>query len=65
MLTAARDDDDEDVRHIELTKSNISPTGYGRKFRIVGVPLEIDGEIFEIAKLVDEGRLARASTRFS
>jgi hypothetical protein len=55
VLTAARDDDDEDVRHVELTKSNIGPTGYGRRLRIVGVPLEIDGEVVEVAKLVDEG----------
>jgi hypothetical protein len=56
VLTAARDDEDEDARHVELTKSNIGPTGYGRKVRIVGVPLEIDGEVVEVAKLVDEGR---------
>jgi hypothetical protein len=56
VLTAARDDDDEDVRHVELTKSNIGPTGYGRKLRIVGVPIEIEGEVVEVAKLVDEGR---------
>jgi hypothetical protein len=56
VLTAARDDDDDDVRHLELTKSNIGPTGYGRKLRIVGVPQEIDGEVVEVAKLVDEGR---------
>jgi hypothetical protein len=56
VLTAARDDDDEDVRHVELTKSNIGPTGYGRKLRIVSVPLDLDGEVVEVAKLVDEGR---------
>jgi hypothetical protein len=56
VLTAARDDDDDDLRHVELTKSNIGPTGYGRCLRIVGVPLEIDGEVVEVAKLVDEGR---------
>jgi AAA domain len=56
VLTAARDDDDEDVRHVQLTKSNIGPTGYGRRLRIVGVPLELDGEVVEVAKLVDEGR---------
>ena len=60
VLTAARDDEDEDVRHIELTKSNIGPTGYGRKFRIVEVPLEIDGETVEVAKLVDEGRSGKS-----
>jgi hypothetical protein len=60
VLTAARDDDDEDVRHIELTKSNITPTGYGRRFRIVGVPIEIDGESVEVAKLVDEGRSGKS-----
>jgi hypothetical protein len=56
VLTAARDDEDEDVRHVELTKSNIGPTGYGRRLRIVGVPLEIEGEVVDVAKLVDEGR---------
>ncbi len=56
VLTAAKDDEDEDVRHLEITKSNIGPTGYGRKFRIVGVPLLIEGEMVEVAKLVDEGR---------
>lgn len=56
MLTAARDDEDEDVRHIEMTKSNISQTGNGRKFRIIGVPLLIEDETVEVAKLVDEGR---------
>lgn len=60
VLTAARDDDDEDLRHIELTKSNIGPTGYGRKLRIVGVPLDIDGEVVEVAKLVDEGRSGKS-----
>ena len=29
VLTAARDDEDEDVRHIELTKSNISRPATG------------------------------------
>ena len=56
VLTAARDDEDEDVRHVEVTKSNVGPTGYGRKLRIVEVPLEIDGETVDVAKLVDEGR---------
>ena len=56
VLTAACDDEDEDVRHVELTMSNIGPTGFGRKLRIVAVPLEIDGEVVEVAKLVDEGR---------
>ena len=56
VLTAARDDEDEDVRHLELTKSNIGRTGYGRKLRIVEVPLDIDGETVGVAKLVDEGR---------
>ena len=59
ILTAARDDD-EDVRHVELTKSNIGPTGYGRRLRIVGVPLEIDGETVDVAKLVDEGRSGKS-----
>jgi hypothetical protein len=56
VLKAAKDDEDEDVRHVEVTKSNIGPTGYGRKFRIVEVPLEIEGEKVKVAKLVDEGR---------
>jgi len=56
VLKAAKDDEDEDVRHVEVTKSNIGPTGYGRKLRIVGVPLEIEGEKVKVAKLVDEGR---------
>ena len=60
VLSAARDDEDEDVRHVELTKSNISATGYGRKYRIVGVPLDIDDEIVEVAKLVDEGRSGKS-----
>src|SRR5262249_39461898 len=33
----------------------IGPTGYGRRLRIVAVPLEIDGEVVEVAKLIDEG----------
>jgi AAA domain-containing protein len=56
VLTAAKDDEDEDVRHVEVTKSNVGPTGFGRKLRIVGVPLELEGETVEVAKLVDEGR---------
>jgi hypothetical protein len=56
VLTAARDDEDEDVRHVEVTKCNVGPTGYGRKLRIVEVPLEIEGETVGVAKLVDEGR---------
>jgi hypothetical protein len=60
VLTAAKDDEDEDVRHLELTKSNIGRTGYGRKLRIVEVPLEIEGEIVGVAKLVDEGRSGRS-----
>jgi hypothetical protein len=44
------------VRHIELTKSAVGRTGYGRKFRIVEVPIEIEGEPVGVAKLVDEGR---------
>jgi hypothetical protein len=56
VLTAARDDEDEDVRHLELTKTNIGRTGYGRKLRIEEVPLEIDGETVSVAKLIDEGR---------
>jgi hypothetical protein len=60
VLTAARDDDDEDVRHLELTKTNIGRTGYGRKLRIVEVPLTIDGETVNVAKLVDEGRSSKS-----
>jgi AAA domain len=60
VLTGARDDEDEDVRHLELTKTNISRTGYGRKLRIVEVPVEIDGEMVNVAKLVDEGRSQRS-----
>ena len=60
VLTAARDDEDEDVRHVEVTKSNVGPTGYGRKLRIVEVPLEIDGETVNVAKLVDEGRSGKS-----
>src|SRR5262249_35122040 len=60
VLTAARDDEDDDVRHLELTKSNIGPTGYGRKLRIVEVPLEIEGELVPVAKLVDEGRSGKS-----
>jgi hypothetical protein len=56
VVKAAKDDEDEDVRHVEVTKSNIGPTGYGRKLRIVEVPLEIEGEKVKVAKLVDEGR---------
>jgi hypothetical protein len=63
VLTAARDDEDEDVRHIELTKSNVGPTGYGRKLRIVEVPLELDGATVEVAKLVDEGRSGKSVPR--
>src|SRR5262249_22955642 len=58
--TAARDDEDDDVRHLELTKSNIGPTGYGRKLRIVEVPLQIEGELVSVAKLVDEGRSGKS-----
>jgi hypothetical protein len=60
VLTAARDDEDEDVRHLELTKTNIGRTGYGRKLRIVEVPLAIDGETVSVAKLVDEGRSGKS-----
>ena len=56
ILTAAPDDEEPDVRHIEVTKSNISAVGYGRKLRIVTVPIEIEGEDVDVAKLVDEGR---------
>jgi hypothetical protein len=60
VITAARDNEDEDVRHVELTKSNVGPTGYGRKLRIVEVPIEIEGETVGIANLVDEGRSAKS-----
>jgi hypothetical protein len=60
VLTAAKDDEDEDVRHVEVTKSNVGPTGFGRKLRIVGVPLELEGETVEVAKLVDEGRSSKS-----
>jgi hypothetical protein len=71
VLTAARDDEDDDVRHIELTKANTGRTGYGRKLRIVEVPIAIEGETVNVAKLVDEGRsnksvqdlLAKGTTR--
>jgi AAA domain len=56
VLTAAKDDEDPDVRHVELTKTVAGRTGYGRKLRIVEVPLEIEGETVGVAKLVDEGR---------
>jgi hypothetical protein len=60
VITAARDNEDEDVCHVELTKSNVGPTGYGRKLRIVEVPIEIEGETVGIANLVDEGRSAKS-----
>jgi hypothetical protein len=60
VLTAARDDEDEDVRHVEVTKCNVGPTGYGRKLRIVEVPLDIEGETVGVAKLVDEGRSGKS-----
>jgi hypothetical protein len=60
VITAARDDEDEDVRHVELTKANVGPTGYGRTLRIVEVPIEIDGETVGVAKVVDEGRSAKS-----
>jgi hypothetical protein len=60
VLTAARDDEDEDVRHLELTKSNIGRIGYGRKLRIVEVALEIEGDVVNVAKLVDEGRSGKS-----
>jgi hypothetical protein len=60
VLTAAKDDEDPDVRHIEVTKSNVGPTGYGRKLRIVGVPVEIEGETEDVARLVDEGRSSKS-----
>src|SRR5204863_2868372 len=60
VLTAAKDDEDEDVRHVELTKSAVGRTGEGRKFRIVEVPIEIEGEALGVAKLVDEGRSAKS-----
>jgi hypothetical protein len=56
VVTAAKDDEDPDLRHVELTKSVAGRTGYGRKLRIVEVPLEIQGETVKVAKLVDEGR---------
>lgn len=56
VLTAARDDVEDDVRHVEVTKSNVGPTGYGRKLRIVETMIEIDGEQVGVAKVVDEGR---------
>jgi hypothetical protein len=56
VLTAARDDVEDDVRHVEVTKSNVGPTGYGRKLRIVETLIEIDGEQVGVAKVVDEGR---------
>lgn len=60
VLTAAKDDEDEDVRHIELTKSAVGRTGEGRKLRIVEVPVEIEGETVGVAKLVDEGRSSKS-----
>jgi hypothetical protein len=60
VLTAAKDDEDEDVRHVEVTKSNVGPTGYGRKLRIVEVPLELEGETVAMAKLLDEGRSGKS-----
>jgi hypothetical protein len=63
VLTAARDDEDEDLRHIELTKANIGPTGYGRKFRIVETPLDIEGETIGVARLVDEGNSGKSVQR--
>lgn len=60
VLTVARDDEDEDVRHLELTKTNTGRSGYGRKLRIVEVPITIDGETVPMAKLVDEGRSGKS-----
>ena len=51
VLTAAKDDEYEDVRHPELTKSAVGRMGEGRNFRIVEVPVEIEGETSGVAKL--------------
>lgn len=63
VLTVAKDDEDDDLRHLELTKSNVGPTGYGRKLRIVEVPIDIQGESVQMAKLADEGRSEKSVVR--
>jgi hypothetical protein len=54
------DDEDEDVRHIEVFKSNIGPTGIGRELRIEEVPLEIDGKTKMYPRMVDVGPSAKS-----
>lgn len=60
-LMAAVDDEDENVRHVEVAKTNISTKGTGRKYRIetrpVGVRDRDTGLMVEddVPMLVDEG----------
>jgi predicted transcriptional regulator len=41
VLMAAIDNEDEDVRHIEVFKTNIGKYGYGRAFRIATRPVDV------------------------
>jgi hypothetical protein len=41
VLMAAVDDEDEDVRHVEVFKTNIGRRGYGQAFRILTKPVRV------------------------
>ncbi len=41
VLLAAADRDDEDVRHVEVFKTNIARVGYGHAFRILTRPVRV------------------------
>jgi hypothetical protein len=61
VLMAAIDDEDDDVRHIQVSKTNISKIGYGRAFRIATRPVKVfDPDVAdyvseEISYLIDLG----------
>jgi hypothetical protein len=57
VLGMAKDDEDEDLRVIEVVKSNIGPTGYGRQLRMKLVTLPKLEESVPILR--DEGESER------
>jgi hypothetical protein len=66
VLMAAIDDEDDAVRHIQVTKTNLSKTGYGRAYRILTRAVRVydtdTGEWVEdqIPYLADEGESGKS-----
>lgn len=65
-LLAARDDEDEDVRHVEVVKTNIGHEGYARQYRILTREVPVwDVDLEETVDdpqpyLVDEGESTKS-----